>query len=111
MISKSRFVLVLCEGDPNSRKNQSILPLLIREMCAELIENNVVLSSRELILQILAHGYVDFDAGFVNMSKVIEKMAWGDWLKVGMDTIHPEQGVYVVKVIDHQIEESEDKGL
>ena len=107
-----RFVLVeydICNGDPTTKENAITSPVLIRGMCAELMAHTPILSRIEAIISAKAHTLVYCMDASPTIDSDIDKMAWGDWLEVGRERQDSDQRLYLVKVIDHEIEDIDQK--
>jgi hypothetical protein len=107
-----RFVLVeydVRNGDPTSEENAITSPNLIRGMCAELMEAHDVMSRDEAIDTVSINVFIRNLDTIIGIGHAVDKMAWGDWLEVGRDKQDSDQRLYLVKVIDHEIEEIDQK--
>lgn len=94
------------DDDPTTEENAITSPLLIRDMCKELMKDADVYDDKSTIInqcvrQARAEGMKlveDFPPAF-------GKIGWGDWVEVARKKKYPNERMYLVKVVDAEITE------
>lgn len=101
-----KYVVLIYDAsghDPCAPENVMTSPILIRQMCEELMDaHDVHYEPRTLkIVERMAQ-----DEGMtLRALSPIHNMAWGDWLEVARDKKDPNLRLYIVKVVDEEITE------
>lgn len=98
------------DDDPTTEENAITSPLLIRDMCKELMADADVYDDKATIInqcvrQARAEGMKlveDFPPAF-------GKIGWGDWVEVARKKKYPNERMYLVKVVDAEITEIDRK--
>lgn len=109
----NRYVVVIlnvANGHPETDEDMQLTsPIIIRQMCRELMAEHKVMDKAEAIR---VAGIMAKQNGMVlgdNYPPAFEKMAWGDWREVAQHRKLKDERLFVVKVVDAEITEIDRK--
>lgn len=105
-MNEDKYVLVFydaTDGRPDDPENMPTSPIVIKRMCDDLMAQYFLINGYNMACYHTDLKIRDYNlVGIENID--IQKMAWGDWLKVAYDPNNPNDGLYLVKVVDSEIE-------